>query len=97
MKDKYPEHTKLKAIQPQSQKVGEFLEWLQTQSWEITKYSRNGEEYLPIYLSTEEILAKFFEIDLNKIETEKRAMLDEQRKLNEADQEWGDETPPELQ
>lgn len=27
--DKYPEHTKLKAISPTSQQIGQFLEWLQ--------------------------------------------------------------------
>jgi hypothetical protein len=45
----------------------------------------------------QEIIARYFEIDLNKIEEEKRAILEEQRRLNAADTEWTDETPPGMQ
>lgn len=38
---------------------------------------------VPVYQSTEKLLADFFEIDLNKIEQEKRQMLEQQRKLNQ--------------
>jgi len=37
-------------------------------------------------INIEQILAEFFKIDLNKIEQEKRAMLDEIRKLNDQSQ-----------
>lgn len=38
------------------------------------------EGYYPIRKSTEQLLAEFFDIDLHKIEAEKRAMLDTIRK-----------------
>lgn len=40
-------------------------------------------ELYPYSYNIQKLLAEFFEIDLNKIEEEKRQMLDEMRKLNE--------------
>ena len=48
--------------------------------------SPSGEHLVPLVFSatsTEKLLAEYFDIDLNKLEEEKRAMLDECRKLNE--------------
>lgn len=39
------------------------------------RYTRSGSGDAPFHFSTVELLAEFFEIDLRKIETEKRAML----------------------
>jgi hypothetical protein len=83
MKDKYPEHTKLKEIQPQSQKVGEFLEWLQENGYTICTFDKKHGEYASAYISIPQMLAKFFEIDSEKIEAEKQAMLEEIRRSNE--------------
>lgn len=44
--------------------------------WEV------GDELCPFQYTTEELLAKFFGIDLAKAEKEKQAMLEEQRRLN---------------
>ena len=44
--------------------------------WETT------DELRPFQYTTEELLAKFFGIDLAKVEKEKCAMLEEQRRLN---------------
>lgn len=59
----YPEHDRLSAIKDESQAQGEFLQWL----------SDEGEIHL--YRPLKELLAEYHEIDLSKIETEKRAML----------------------
>lgn len=84
MKDKYPEHEKLKEIQPDSQKIGEFLEWLQDEKrLELCHFV--GDELVPSYTSKMQLLAEFFEIDQKKIEEEKQAMIDEMRRLNESD------------
>lgn len=64
----YPEHDRLQAVHVESQAQGELLEWLR--------------DYKGIYLDITTILAEYHEIDLNKIETEKRAMLAEIRKNN---------------
>jgi hypothetical protein len=65
----YPEHEKLQEIRDQSQKCGEFLEWLEEQGYvEITARK-----------SLTSLLAEFFEIDEEKLEREKRRMLDRLR------------------
>lgn len=96
MKDRYPEHEKLKLVKDKSQIIGEFLhEWLPSQNLTICEFT--ADEYFPAMRSTEQLLADFFGIDRGKLEEEKRAMLEEQRRLNRSDREWNDETPPEMQ
>ena len=77
----YPEHVKLKAIQPLSQSVGEFLEWLAAEGMAICRYeeSREFHGYMPVRTSRDQLLAEHFDINLNTLEAEKRQMLDEQR------------------
>lgn len=117
----YPEHDKQHAIVEQSQAIGEFLEWVESEGWHIERrvekvsdepctgrgngHCENGEEtvmhlrsgtyrwtgakcrackgtgrvqveYTAVeHLNIIQALAEFFEIDLAKIEEEKRAML----------------------
>lgn len=78
----YPEHEKLKAIKDRSQACGEFIEWLNhSKRIHLAEYS-HGELY-PTTKSLLDLLADFFEIDRQKLEDEKLAMLAEQRRLNE--------------
>jgi len=85
----YPEHEKLKEIQPKSQAIHEFLlEFLQDKGIFLANYmlDEDGEKtdiIVPVYKNLSELVAEFYEIDLNVIENEKRAMLDEIRKANE--------------
>lgn len=96
MKEKYPEHEKLKLVKDKSQVIGEFLvEWLPSQNLTICEFTAG--DYFPAMRSTEQLLADFFGIDRKKLEEEKRQMLEEQRCLNRSDQDWNDETPPEMQ
>lgn len=75
----YPEHEKLKRIVDQSEKLGEFIEWLEGQGIFFAtadpREDRLGGHVL-ITESTTQLLARYFQIDLNVIEREKRAMLD---------------------
>jgi hypothetical protein len=83
--DLYPEHTKLRAISDQSQACMDFIEWL-GEEYEIVlceipeDYERT---YFPIMRSLTKLLAEHFDIDLDKIETEKRAMLAAMREAND--------------
>ena len=80
----YPEHDKLKLVADKSQAIGEFIEWLAEEGRGIYLAVPHpfGEGLVPANKSITRLLAEFFEIDLDKIETEKRAMLDNLRKLN---------------
>ena len=78
---KYPEHQKLSEVHNDSQKIGAFLEWLESKGYTLctlTKY----DDFMPIHKRIEEILGEYFEIDLDKIEDEKVAMLEECREKN---------------
>lgn len=84
----YPEHDKLKKIQPLSQAIGEFLEWASGEGMYLCaeiEVRADSFEYLPITKQVPTLLAAHFGIDLNEIEAEKRQMLDHMRKLNEED------------
>lgn len=60
----YPEHEKMHKVVDESQKIGEFLEWLGTQGWEITEYNQGTNYFVPISLRIEQILAKYYCIPL---------------------------------
>lgn len=78
----HPEHEKLKAIRAESQICGDFIKWLEQQGWAICQFRDAFDgEWVPISFTLEKLLAQRFEIDLNKLEAEKRAML---RALNPA-------------
>jgi hypothetical protein len=80
----WPEHEKLKAISEFSQKVHDFLEWCSEKGWELAQWE--GDRMFPIRPGRDKILADFFEIDMDKIEAEKRAMLDLMRAQNGLDE-----------
>jgi hypothetical protein len=73
---KYTEHAKLEKVKDQSQAIGEFLDGC---GYLLAQYNQ-FDELVPIRLSTEKVLADYFEIDLERLEKEKRHMLDQCRK-----------------
>lgn len=77
----YPEHEKLKALQGANQIVGNFIEWLGEAGYVIAKYDDIGDLW-SANRSIDRLLAEHFEIDLDKLEEEKVAMLEEIRKAN---------------
>ena len=77
-KEQYPEHEKLHAVREQSQAIGEFLEWVNTEKgWMLGVYE--GERMYPASYSINALLAEFFGIDPDLLEREKRAMLESLR------------------
>lgn len=81
MAEKYPECEKMAAIKDKSQVIGEFIEWMRdTQEFEICIFSGYSKEYIPIGMTIEILLSKFFDIDLKKVEEERRHILDELRR-----------------
>lgn len=79
---KTPTLDKMRAVKAESQKIGAFIDWLTTNAMPICKETsdpRYGSEMAPITDSTENLLARYFEIDLEKVELERRALLAELR------------------
>lgn len=112
---KYPECEKLSRYSGESNRIGQFIDWLREEkAIFLARYpkvcynqSRSGEcaldmqddglcpdececfeedtmdELQPITQRMEQLLAEYFEIDLKKVEEERRAMLEELAKMNE--------------
>lgn len=80
----HPEIDKMLAVQDESQAIGGFLEWMVEQDICLCKFndtdSYNG-EYIPDNRNGDQILADHFNIDLNKVEKERQAMLDKMRSV----------------
>jgi len=81
----YSEHEKMQAVSDSSRAIGEFLEWLDEQEIYLAKWSerdRRGFTELEFHLDTRaELLAKYFNINLKKIEEEKEQMMQNLRKM----------------
>lgn len=69
------------AAQPRVAVLREFLEWCDEQKRFIASYGRIERDYAaPVPEGREDMIARFVGIDTRKLETERRAVLDEQRK-----------------
>ncbi len=82
----YPQHEKLATVKDLSQEIGTFLEWTEEQGWHLGEWDENGfgdQQLFLIGLNRLDILARYFKIDLDVLETEKRHMLEAQRVSNE--------------
>ena len=79
---KYPEHEKMAKVKNKSQVIGEFLEWMTNENELFVCRNIGGDRQLLVTypLNFEYLLAKYFDIDLDKIDKEKRQMLKELRK-----------------
>lgn len=77
-----------KAIEDGAHRVGEFLDWLDTQGVELAQRAGFGDDLVPyVRRSRKQLIADFFGIDLDKVEAETMALLDHVRALNEAQKE----------
>ena len=77
---KAPEHEKLEKVAERSQVCGEFLEWLGVEKdlvlarWAGANCP--GDMLVPVNPCVRDLLAEFFEIDQEKLEAEKVALLE---------------------
>lgn len=79
MSSKYPEHEKLRAVEKERLIISEFLEFLEYRDLSIGCLESGpikGSD-IPRYkhFRPEDLMAEFFEIDLKRLEEEKRDML----------------------
>lgn len=95
----YPEHEKLKSVKHLSQGIHDFLEWLEEQGislgkrhthtvacYDGEKYPKCGSNEDELYdhmENREKLIARFFDIDLRRLDDEKRDMLEECRRAHE--------------
>lgn len=82
---KYKECEKLSVVHDESQKLGEFLDWLRNEkNYTLSEYVPNvdgccyeseSEVLMPVTKGIEALLAEYFDVDLDKVEKERRHML----------------------
>lgn len=82
--ESYPEHNKMLAVKERSQEIGEFIEWLSSQGCLIGRYDRFNQMW-PVMKSTNELLADYFDIDLDVIATETQEMYEALRANSKVD------------
>lgn len=77
----YLEHDKRSKVLSRSQEIGDFLDWItHEKGWflaEVPKFEDHPDNncVYPVYYSPESLLAEYFDIDLDRIELERRDML----------------------
>lgn len=78
-----PECDRMLAVKDESQRYGEFLEWLQHR-YTLCRPPTGikSSHYRPALINIEKILADYFDIDLEEAEREKRAILAHLRERN---------------
>lgn len=72
-----PQLDRMREVQAESQAVGQFLEWLSEQRIDLCSLivGSGHDRWAPITDGTEKLLARYFGIDLNAVERERRAVL----------------------
>lgn len=76
----YPECEKLNEHHSQMEIIREFLEWasengMEFGHWEPGLLGQVHDNFIPVNKSFDEYLAQYFDINMGKVETERRAML----------------------
>lgn len=85
-RDWYPQHNRLKALAGETQKVGEFLAWLEEQDIVLCKADGEhayGPQYSRIPDNIEQLLGRYFDVDPKKLSDEKDLMVWEMRRTAE--------------
>lgn len=84
-KSPYPEHERQAAVLADAETIGVFLDtsgYVLAEHIKIEGYALP--QLVPVSKSVQQIIADYFDIDLTKIEAEKRAILDALRGKDDA-------------
>lgn len=78
------EAEKFIAAKPKAEVLSEFLDWLDGEgialAESVPKYAYHSATHAPISESRESLLCRFFGIDRDELERERRAILEEMRR-----------------
>lgn len=78
MSGEYPESEKLLAAHDESSIIQRFLAWCEDEDLELMEMDETG-EMVTHWRSVDRLLADYFEIDMDKVERERRVMLQKMR------------------
>lgn len=71
----YPECEKLASLRYERSTLSDFFEWLGNQGMFLHRYEGDSDRPWPITTSTDRLIMQFLEIDEDRLEQERRAML----------------------
>lgn len=81
-----PECDNLAALMGNIDAITEFFEWAGEQGYQVGKYQPiegyRDEQFMPVSRTPHELALESLGLDPKKLETERRALLDYQRRLN---------------
>ena len=78
-----PESDRLLVVAKYSQIIGEFLSTMAAEGKRLCEWVEDDvDEFLPVPMTIEAILADYYNIDLNKVDQERQALLDHIRERN---------------
>lgn len=81
---RYPECDKLDNNWKAYRAIYKFLEWLSEQKMTICELlGKEFPEFQPVTKNAQDLVYEYFRIDANKLERERRVMLEKVRKANE--------------
>lgn len=84
-KIKTPECDKMLSLEKERNIIGDFLTWLNAEGYwicELKQTECNDDIFHPMHKSIEHWIAEHLKLNMAKIEKERRAILEEVRKLN---------------
>lgn len=80
-----PETMRLVAVSEESQKLGEFLEWLATEAgYVLGAFDESDHRLYPVHVPIEKLLARYYGIDLDRVGRERGRLLAWMRKRGDA-------------
>jgi hypothetical protein len=74
---KMPECERLSAITDEWNAVAQFLD---NSEFSLCEWSDRNNQYVPVHKTLTQVLAEYFDIDMDKVEAERSALLEEIRK-----------------
>lgn len=77
---------KMYQLRDKTEVIGEFLEWL-LDNYSVCDWDEENNRYEQRYQNIEQWLAEYFDIDLNKVEREKTALLQWIREQNQSEKQ----------
>jgi hypothetical protein len=78
MSNQFPALERMKEVQPESQAIGGFIEWLYENGMVICERVSSVDcPYAPVICSIENLLARYFDIDMKAVERERQVILEE--------------------
>lgn len=73
--DPYPELEKLRQVSEESRTISSFMEWAEYKGYRLVRTHEEDGATFEFSVNVEQAMAEYFEIDMAKVEAERRELL----------------------